>query len=366
MYNRKKIISLTIRVLLLSFSLSYVLYQGNECFRRFSSNPEAVDQSFKFQGLLPFPALTICPRAQYKIQSKLGPFALKTDECNITKTGWMELFWALNDSKCQGKNLVDKAFSNFEDFGIHIVAAVNFKGQNAKSSQMKWIPTLQVGFGRCFSLTFSDDFLKDGVQRVIIVQGLKDTELYLHSRGALRNPAKGVGLAQTLLISGQIAIHQLKHEFIHFLHFGEKPCNDEEDYNLDECIIKNVDETMLNQIGCTTIFGNHPDMACKDPKLAEIAHKFHLDEVVDSKTCKYPCRFLSNSFISKSVEQRGTNQTITDISFQEYVKSTRSHYIYNAINLIAELGGYVGLFLGYSFLNIGDVMDWILDLRMRI
>ena len=46
------------------------------------------------------------------------------------------------------------------------------------------------------------------------------------------------------------------------------------------------------------------------------------------------------------------------IYFEENIKVTRDYYIYTKINLIAEIGGYVGLFLGVSVNQVINLIDF--------
>ena len=41
-----------------------------------------------------------------------------------------------------------------------------------------------------------------------------------------------------------------------------------------------------------------------------------------------------------------------------FLQVTRSRILYNELSLVAEVGGYVGLFLGVSILQLGDVLEW--------
>ena len=38
-----------------------------------------------------------------------------------------------------------------------------------------------------------------------------------------------------------------------------------------------------------------------------------------------------------------------EINFKSNIKVTQSHYLYSGLSMVAEIGGYVGLFLGVSF-----------------
>lgn len=46
-----------------------------------------------------------------------------------------------------------------------------------------------------------------------------------------------------------------------------------------------------------------------------------------------------------------------EFRFFEMVTVTNEYYSYIWLNLLAEAGGYVGLFLGYSVFQVTDVLD---------
>ena len=50
-----------------------------------------------------------------------------------------------------------------------------------------------------------------------------------------------------------------------------------------------------------------------------------------------------------------------DIRFQETTTISTDQYSYTWLNLVAEVGGYVGLFLGYSVYQMTDLLDIVLQ-----
>ena len=75
------------------------------------------------------------------------------------------------------------------------------------------------------------------------------------------------------------------------------------------------------------------------------------------KECPYPCTFLKTTFGSK------INWANTfELTFNRFIKTTKSYYAYRGLELLAEFGGYVGLFLGYSVLGLTDTFDRVLHL----
>ena len=47
--------------------------------------------------------------------------------------------------------------------------------------------------------------------------------------------------------------------------------------------------------------------------------------------------------------------------FRRDIKLTSEHLLYSLLSMVAEIGGYVGLLLGASLVNIGKANSWILD-----
>ena len=43
------------------------------------------------------------------------------------------------------------------------------------------------------------------------------------------------------------------------------------------------------------------------------------------------------------------------------VRTTKEIYLYSGLSLIAEVGGYVGLFLGVSVNQISNLVDYLLE-----
>ena len=85
--------------------------------------------------------------------------------------------------------------------------------------------------------------------------------------------------------------------------------------------------------------------------------------------CNYPCKYLTTSanilnqdFIGpKDGQVRGK----INLLLLSTVKKTTAYHSFGLISLLGEIGGYLGLFLGYSIYNIADLMDYCLLLKMR-
>ena len=51
--------------------------------------------------------------------------------------------------------------------------------------------------------------------------------------------------------------------------------------------------------------------------------------------------------------------TLVKFHFSEIVKVTKSYYTYSPLSLIAEIGGYVGLFLGVSVNMVTNLLEFL-------
>ena len=58
--------------------------------------------------------------------------------------------------------------------------------------------------------------------------------------------------------------------------------------------------------------------------------------------------------IISSLFMLGYNYVSTDIRYE------KEAWVYPAVSFIAELGGSLGLFVGFSFLTVWDCLDWAL------
>ena len=59
------------------------------------------------------------------------------------------------------------------------------------------------------------------------------------------------------------------------------------------------------------------------------------------------------------------NRTDFSINFYQYIKVAEASYSYTELELVAEIGGYVGLFLGVSVIDINQIFSKLLN-HMKI
>ena len=74
--------------------------------------------------------------------------------------------------------------------------------------------------------------------------------------------------------------------------------------------------------------------------------------------CPYPCKFQRLRFLKEfSQEQKSGGGIEIILLFDQLIKITTASFSYTELELVAELGGYVGLFLGVSVCNLSKLME---------
>ena len=114
--------------------------------------------------------------------------------------------------------------------------------------------------------------------------------------------------------------------------------------------------------GCTTPFGPRKDKICDDSKNAskvnDMRKNWYSNHIQAKSGCNKPCSYITlrtNTVWER--EKRYKTKVKLLIFFKENIKVTKAYHIYSGLSLIAEIGGYVGLFLGISMNQIGKLLD---------
>ena len=122
----------------------------------------------------------------------------------------------------------------------------------------------------------------------------------------------------------------------------------------------------MERFGCTTPFGLDLDNICTDQNKS-LEAQFLLWEILSNikevEECPYPCHFLMTQ-ITTTDYKTSHDRDIIWLVFDKYIKVTTSTYAYTELVLLAELGGYVGLFLGLSVFDLRRVFNKIFNISM--
>ena len=145
---------------------------------------------------------------------------------------------------------------------------------------------------------------------------------------------------------------------------AESPCNDEADYSFSHCLRRKVED----KVGCSLPW-------VTDGKLMECMNRTGFDaynriytnifgdmnrkEIAEYFGCNFPCRykeFVLVKEIKVLKKHAGIKQVRLALSTEEIIVKEEKPY-YEINSLVGDIGGSLGLFLGFSFWMF---MDWVL------
>ena len=110
--------------------------------------------------------------------------------------------------------------------------------------------------------------------------------------------------------------------------------------------------------------GKYEIPTCKN---GDLFSQSEVDKFID---CPKPCTVFKMRALDEKetylldMDGKYVNESIIRITFHELIKISTDQYSYNWLNLVAEVGGYVGLFLGYSVLQLSDLLDKIIFFKI--
>ena len=210
--------------------------------------------------------------------------------------------------------------------------------------------------GRCYTFKPTEEMLKSGIIHINL-NLTKSVPIYFHTNGIFEtNP-----YTPTSILASPSKKMYLDLDFIIYsmLDIGGKPCVTEPGYEKDSCTESKLDKTSLEKFGCTTPFGPNKDKICKDHENGSIVMELYsetMDQNVDN--CYSPCLFVSAKAM-KTSENDGDGYVYIDL--KKNIQVIEAHYLYSGLSMIAEVGGYVGLFLGVSVNQVSALVNAVLD-----
>ena len=117
----------------------------------------------------------------------------------------------------------------------------------------------------------------------------------------------------------------------------------------------------MDEIGCTTPFGKNKSAICKESeesmKAMELYQKYFEH---GAKYCLNPCTLsrMRASVLYQESNSDDRNTSLIYVNFEDEISHSQAFYTYSGLSLVAEIGGYVGLFLGISLNQSYKIIDY--------
>ena len=142
------------------------------------------------------------------------------------------------------------------------------------------------------------------------------------------------------------------------------PCISETGFDKDACTESKLGKKSIDKFGCTSPFGPNKDKICTDYENGKKVMKLYtktMSKNVDN--CYSPCLFASTK-ATKMHEYslaRGNEKGKVRIYVTENIEVKEAYKLYSILSMIAEVGGYVGLFLGVSVNQASQLITVLFD-----
>lgn len=365
-----------IKLVILLACLSFVLWQAWKCLAKYHDNPQGITLSMKhIKAALPLPLMTIClskelesTEAAYDREAlqKCGIYRLESyrDEGKWVGLGTLE--------NCTNAQLLHESIVPKVKDIIHYIGYTRYNRlrtvtkirPGGPTAQKYWKSMDEIRHGRCFTIHHRQDYIDEGIAAIRIMT-LKNTQVYFHSPGELLSSKYKTGFE--LHLNKRLYV-DLEHEIHTSIDTLDEPCNDHPQYSHDQCAHDQLFQESLKTLGCTTPFGTNKEYICTNVSKAQNATELYanyFEGYID--TCLTSCTLtnirttLTKEAFHGVLTGDGKKVGMMEITFRKLIKVTSSYYTYTALSLVAEIGGYVGLFLGVSVFHVTSLFDLILE-----
>ena len=138
-------------------------------------------------------------------------------------------------------------------------------------------------------------------------------------------------------------------------------CDPDLDIGFDDCLINALDKRALKSIGCTfptltKLTSKACDAKMMNETQSKLLHNYKLfksqSEVLD---CALPCSTMNVALGIPKYDKYPEDKVRAKVYFKRSVTEKRNIVPYDWVSLMAEIGGYVGLLLGWSLMDLRTI-----------
>ena len=127
-------------------------------------------------------------------------------------------------------------------------------------------------------------------------------------------------------------------------------------------VIFQIFQESIETLGCTVPFFEDKGHVCTDEIKAEKALKIYQKyERKRAKSCLEHCNYLKAYLMQSSHNPESKVKQVLLRFGDDSIQVTSAYEAYGGLSLFADIGGYVGMFLGLSFSQLSGFTDFILS-----
>ena len=348
----KKGLKLSLQVLIQFGCLSFTTWQTFSCLKKFVESPQASEIHLVDKLKAPAPRFAICP-----FDPKDGLNLTHLQECGIEYEDYYSkgIFSSLQcpDSKLLAQSIV----LNSQEILSNITARNSFTDDLNHLMQICDLERIDDP-SNCYLLNLSQSNLD--IDDIDIAFRLQNIDVHVYTDGTFFDSFS----YEEIDLKSKEKDVTLVYDVVRSLNTQEHPCEADETYKKDLCVWNEIHQTSLEKFGCTTPFGPKKTDICVDNTLGQSAIELmkHL-RIPANNRCLDPCTTVAPQLSvigSQDVVPDHDRMSSLSIKLPLKIKVISSYFSYKVLSLIAEIGGYVGLFLGVSVLDLKTVVDFVI------
>ena len=353
---KKRPIFNTLSLAMFLFCTAFVIYKSTECFTKFLKRPQSNEVSIEHASKHPYPTITICPVNKDFLETL----------CNIADAEYKyNAKWfgtEGNQTICSDPEKLFDAMASGPEDTVDSLYQVNFKHNSVivldwRSPTSSWknafhfIDSYEYGNYRCFSYEPPDSAF------IIALWFKRNVSIHIHNKGDFTATSN---TKYFLLKIGQSFNIDIGYEYLQMLEFDGVDCRNYFDEQRDSCIDAYIYEESMKRFGCITPYHKVKSNICTNQTLGRQANTLWKLENRNNteRACPLSCKYISTR-LGRTSEQYDANSKTASLylSFEQFIKVSRSHISYGGLELLAEVGGYVGLFLGVSIVQVIGLLE---------
>ena len=330
----------TFLILLFTLCGSFTIWQTIKCLEKYLADPHATQLELKeiYNSILP--EISFCLD---KMENSFNDSILK--ECGIDH--YLSGPWS-SDRCPDPQKLREKLLIKSENVVKSATALSTAKLQSKLLSTKNWKQLRS----HCITLDLNVLKTEEKIGYNIVTFKLNvNTTVYFHTQGKFTDTYKGLHLDTKSVIELDFDYEVIQLQ-------NTRTCNATKHYNKDDCVLNEVYRKSMDTLNCTTPFGHIHDQICLDKEKAQKAKAIYTDILVrNNYNCPDPCHTILTHYSILRRQESRSKVSELKINFPLRIKTVTSYPAYSFLSLIAEIGGYVGLFMGVSFLDMVNIVN---------
>ena len=344
-------------LLLVLLCLSLTLWQIFKGINKYLSFPQGSSLILSEVSKETMPDFTFCPYGSDQNQTF-------KENCGLTFYSWVSETCPNAEINYHGIYDVPNLFFNMIRYlsgTCHPTICFKTRSFRVYPNNVKPQNIHHAGDLRCYTISLPESIKNTSISKLMI-STKERLYLKIHTKGMFFTEVKYIDINTGYMKS------DISYEIFKQIKTKDQPCIEDPTYRKDDCIVEQIHMDSLATFGCTTPYGPIKDRSCINATLMTKAREFYDNKIMadEYSQCPNPCSTIASTLnIQKQSEQEGDTSTLITIEFPSKVKVIQAYPAYTILSLIAEVGGYVGLFLGVSVLDLKNVISSTYGLLSR-